>query len=138
MKHNEELNALLMEFHEKFSSWEHGVVRGKPLTLAQIHAMEMLGHHGRLTMKELAEKMGVTTGSLTVLVDRLEKKGIVERQPHESDRRSIRLGMTAKGKQLAADHHALHLGLTRELTAGLSPEETEQLTSLLKKMLPHF
>jgi len=138
VKHNAELTSLLVEFHEKFTSWEQGVVHGKPLTLAQIHAMEMLGNHGRLTMKELAEKMGVTTGSLTVLVDRLEKKGIVERQPHESDRRSIRLGMTDRGEQLAAEHHALHLGLTRELTAGLSSEETEQLARLLKKMLPNF
>jgi DNA-binding MarR family transcriptional regulator len=138
MQHDEDLTSLLVEFHEKFSSWEHGVVRGKPLTLQQIHAMEILCAHGRLTMKELAEKMGVTTGSLTVLVDRLEKKGIVERQPHESDRRSIRLGMTAKGEQLAAEHHDLHLSLTRELTACLSPEETNQLINLLRKMLPFF
>jgi DNA-binding MarR family transcriptional regulator len=138
MKHNKELNSLLVEFHEKFASWEHSVVRGKPLTVSQMHAMEMLGNHGRLTMKELAEKMGVTTGSLTVLVDRLEKKGIVERQPHESDRRSIRLGMTAQGERLAAEHHALHLSLTQELTAGLTTEEMEQLAGLLKKMLPNF
>jgi hypothetical protein len=41
-EHDEELTSLLVEFHEKFASWEHGVVRGKPLTLQQIHAMEIL------------------------------------------------------------------------------------------------
>ena len=138
MDPHEALTTLLVEFHEKFASWEHAVVRGKPLTLAQMHAMEMLHNHGRLAMKELAEKMGVTTGSLTVLVDRLERKGLVERMPHESDRRSIRLGMTARGERLARGHHKLHLGLTRELTAGLAHEEIEQLTRLLGKMLPRF
>lgn len=39
-------------------------------------------------MKELAERLGVTTGTLTVAVDKLEKPGLVERKPHDTDRRS--------------------------------------------------
>ena len=76
------LNHLIIEFYEKLSSWEHAIVRGHELTLAQMHIIEILGLHQALRMKELAEKMGVTTGSLTVVVDKLVQKEIVRRIPH--------------------------------------------------------
>ncbi len=138
MEQIEELSKLLVEFFEKFSSWETGVVRGKPLTLSQIHAVEILNSQGALKMKELAEKMGVTTGTLTVLVDRLEKAGLVERRPHETDRRSIRVLLTDKGLSLAQEHHKLHRRLTQELTSSMSKEEISSLVGHLKKMLGAF
>ncbi|MFW5730752.1 MAG: MarR family winged helix-turn-helix transcriptional regulator [Desulfonatronovibrionaceae bacterium] len=138
MKQIEELSKLLVEFYEKFSSWEHGVVRGEPLTLSQMHTVEILSAQGALAMKELAEKMGITTGTLTVLVDRLEEAGMVERKPHETDRRSIRVQLTEKGRAHARDHHKLHNHLTRELTSDMSPEEMEALAGCLRKMLVNF
>ena len=54
------LTQLIVEFYEKLSSWEHCVVRDKGLTLPQVHALEILGSHKALRMKELAEKMGKT------------------------------------------------------------------------------
>ncbi|MFO7785449.1 MAG: MarR family transcriptional regulator [Desulfatiglandales bacterium] len=138
MEQIEELSKLLVEFFEKFSSWETGVVRGKPLTLSQIHAVEILNSQGVLKMKELAEKMGVTTGTLTVLVDRLEKAGLVERRPHETDRRSIRVLLTDRGLSIAQEHHKLHRRLTQELTSSMSKEEISSLVGHLKKMLGSF
>ena len=64
----------IVEFYEKLSSWEHEVVRGSDLTPNQMHAIEIVGHEKSLRMKELAERLGVTTGTLTVTVDRLEQK----------------------------------------------------------------
>jgi len=74
-------------------------------------------------MKDLAKKMGVTTGTLTVMVDRLEQQGILHRQVHETDRRSYLIALTEKGQGLFAEHHQYHLRLTEEITATLSPEE---------------
>jgi len=54
------------------SSWEHAVVKESGLTPVQMHAIEILGHQESLRMKELAHKLGVTTGTLTVMIDRLE------------------------------------------------------------------
>lgn len=134
----DELTEVLVEFYEKLSSWEHSVSRGKGLTLPQLHAIEILGLHGGLTMKELAEKTGVTTGSLTVLVDGLEGKGLVERQPHERDRRSIRVRLTEAGRLRSQDHHKLHRQLTQEIVAAFEPDETAQLAALLRKALDRF
>jgi DNA-binding MarR family transcriptional regulator len=130
----ERLSDLLIEFYEKLSSWEQAVVRDTPLTLPQMHTLEILGQHPPLRMKELAAKMGVTTGTLTVNVDRLEKQGLVARIPHENDRRSILVALTPAGEGLFREHHEHHLHLTRELQAALSPEETEQFASILAKL----
>ena len=138
MNQIEELSKLLVEFYEKFSSWEHGVVRGEPLTLSQMHTVEILSSQGALKMKELAEKMGITTGTLTVLVDRLEDAGMVERKPHETDRRSIRVLLTEKGLVYAREHHKLHNRLTQELISDMTQEEMEGLAGCLRKMLTNF
>jgi DNA-binding MarR family transcriptional regulator len=130
----EQLSDLLIEFYEKLSSWEQAVVRDTPITLPQMHTLEILGQQPPLRMKELAAKMGVTTGTLTVGIDRLEKQELVTRIPHESDRRSILVALTEAGRELYLEHHAHHLHLTREIEAALTPEETEQLASILTKL----
>lgn len=132
------LARTIVEFYEKLSNWEHEVVRDSDLTPGQMHAIEIIGHENSLRMKELAEKLGVTTGTLTVTVDRLEKKGLIERRPHETDRRSYRVVLTATGQAHFTRHHQFHLELTEELVAGLSPEELECFEMVLGKVLSKF
>jgi DNA-binding MarR family transcriptional regulator len=130
----EHLSDLIIEFYEKLSSWEQAVVRDTAITLPQMHTLEILGQQSPLRMKELAAKMGVTTGTLTVGVDRLEKQGLVARIPHETDRRSILVTLTEAGQELYQEHHTHHLHLTRELQSALTPEEAEQLRTILAKL----
>ena len=134
----EELTDRLIEFYERFSSWEHSVVRGKGLTLPQMHTIEILGVHQGLRMKELAQKMGVTTGTLTVLVDRLVDKGIVVRIPHATDRRSSVVALTRKGEARFAEHHKLHLALTSEIADALGPDDAPRFSDMLRRVLERF
>jgi DNA-binding MarR family transcriptional regulator len=133
-----ELARNIVEFYEKLSSWEHEVVRGSDLTPGQMHAIEIIGHEKSLRMKELAEKLGVTTGTLTVSVDRLEQKGLIERKPHETDRRSYRVVLTDTGKKHFAKHHEFHLKLTEEIVATLTPDELESFELVLGKVVSQF
>jgi len=135
---NERFTRFLIAFYDKFSSWEHGVVKESGLTLPQMHTLEILGTDGDLRMTELAGKMGVTTGSLTVLVDRLERGGFVGRKPHETDRRSIRVGLTAEGERLFREHHKLHAQLTQEILCALSPEEASLFAAMLDRITGCF
>jgi DNA-binding MarR family transcriptional regulator len=128
----------IVEFYEKLSSWEHEVVRGSDLTPNQMHAIEIIGHEKSLRMKELAEKLGVTTGTLTVTVDRLEHKGLIERQPHETDRRSYRVVLTPDGKKHFKKHHEFHVKLTEEIVSALTPEELECFNVVLGKVVQQF
>lgn len=132
------LSQLLLEFYEKMSSWEHAVVKASGLSPAQMHAVEIIGHHGSLQMKDLALRIGVTTGTLTVMIDRLESMGLVKRTPHASDRRSYNTRLTAEGRHHYEDHHQRHLELTRDLTAALTVGETQQFIFSLEKLLERF
>jgi len=129
------LSHQLVEFYEKMSSWEHDVVKNSGLSTAQMHAIEIVGHAVSLRMKELAGKMGVTTGTLTVMVDRLEEQGLLQRIPHEKDRRSWLVELTDKGRMHFHQHHQYHLRLTEEITAALSAEEQEIFGVLLAKII---
>lgn len=129
------LSHQLVEFYEKFSSWEQAVVKSSGLSTAKMHTIEIIGHSGSLRMKELAKKMGVTTGTLTVMVDRLEKESLLRRQAHETDRRSYLIVLTEKGEKLFEEHHQFHLGLTKEVTALLSAEEQKQFSVILEKII---
>lgn len=138
MADTEKLTHLIVEFYEKLSSWEHCVVRDKGLTLPQMHSLEILGIHAALRMKELAEKMGVTTGTLTVMIDRLEKSGLVRRRPHATDRRSILVELTDAGHELFREHDALHHQLTEDITSTFDADERTRLAAMLKKMNREF
>ena len=129
------LSHQLVEFYEKISSWEQDVVKHSGLSTAQMHAIEIVGHTVSLRMKELAGKMGVTTGTLTVMVDRLEEQGLLKRMPHETDRRSWLVELTEKGQEVFAQHHQHHLRFIEEITATLSGEEQELFRVILEKIV---
>lgn len=125
----------MIELYDKVSSWEHSVVKDSGLSPAQMHTIEIIGHRKNLRMKELAEKLGVTTGTLTMSVDKLEKLGLVQRKPHDTDRRSYFVVLTDKGEKMFEEHHRFHEDFTREVSAELSNDELETLTKLLDKIL---
>ena len=132
------LSRQFMEFYDKLSSWEYSVVKESGLSPAQMHTIEVIGHHQDMMMKELADRLGVTTGTLTVAVDRLEKLGMVIRRPHEHDRRSWIVALTDDGKAMFEQHNSFHETFTREISHELSDEELETMSrymdSILKRM----
>ncbi|MFT6924572.1 MAG: DNA-binding MarR family transcriptional regulator [Psychromonas sp.] len=138
MKEIEKLNHSIIEFYDKFSSWEQSVVRDKHFSLAQTHTIEVLGSHGAMRMKELASRLGITTGTLTVQVDKLVNAGFIERRPHHSDRRSILVDLTDTGQSFYREHDDLHLTLTQDITANLDENERAILLKCLLKMNTEF
>lgn len=133
-----ELSHMLVELYDKMSSWENDMVRGTGLTLQQVHTIEVLGANGDMKMKDLAAKMGITTGTMTINIDKLEKTGYVERKPNEQDRRSTFVGLTDTGRELFRSHDDMHLILTKDITASMDDEERTELKKLLSKLLDGF
>lgn len=132
------LSQLLTEFYDKMSSWEQSVVKETGYSLAQVHTVEVLGCHGALRMKELAEKLGITTGTLTVQVDKLVAAKLIERCPHPEDRRAIVVRLTKQGTKLHEQHNQLHHDLVRDLTQDMTAEEESALIACLKKINREF
>jgi DNA-binding MarR family transcriptional regulator len=79
------LSHQFAEFYDKIASWEQSIVKDSGLSPAQMHTVEVIGHNQGVRMKELADRPDVTTGTLTVGIDRLDKMGLVARKPHKTD-----------------------------------------------------
>jgi DNA-binding MarR family transcriptional regulator len=130
----DDLNHELFTFFNGFSSWENSVIKTSDLTVSEAHAIEILGTYGQMKMKNLAQYLGVTTGTTTVTVDRLEKKDYARRESVKEDRRVHLITLTEKGQHAFAEHHQYHSNLTEQILAVLSNEENEQLIKILKKI----
>ncbi|WP_434510461.1 MarR family winged helix-turn-helix transcriptional regulator [Desulfitobacterium sp. AusDCA] len=130
----EKLTNELLVFFNGFSSWENSIVRTSDLTVSEAHALEVLGEHEKINMKSLAQKLGVTTGTTTVTVDRLEKKDLAKRESTEEDRRVNLIALTESGKKAFEEHHNYHMQLTKQMVSVLSEDEMGQFLRILKKI----
>ncbi|MFA6338230.1 MAG: MarR family transcriptional regulator, partial [Saccharofermentanales bacterium] len=68
------------------------------LSIAELHTLDAIGPYEARTMTETANDLGITTGTLTVAIDRLLKKGYVTRDRDTVDRRIVRISLTKNGK----------------------------------------
>jgi DNA-binding MarR family transcriptional regulator len=86
-------------------------------------------------MGELSTVLGLAKSSLTGLVDRSERNGLVRREPDPQDTRAVRVALTARGRRLAAEFYAETCRRIDRLPAGLSPAERGTLASLLGRVV---
>jgi MarR family transcriptional regulator, 2-MHQ and catechol-resistance regulon repressor len=97
--------------------------------------LEALLHKGPLPVNEIGKKVMLTSGSITVAVDRLETKGLVERRAHGTDRRARIVHLTKEGRKLITRAYADHAAdMERLASASLTRPEREKLIGLLKKI----
>lgn len=97
--------------------------------------LEALLHKGPLPVNEIGKKVLLTSGSITVAVDRLEQKGLVERRAHGSDRRARMVHLTKDGRKLITRAYAQHATDMEQLArASLTAKERANLIRLLKKI----
>ena len=96
--------------------------------------LEALLHKGVLPVNEIGKKVLLTSGSITVAVDRLEAKGLVERRASADDRRARIVHLTREGRKLITRAYAEHAADMEHLASELSAAERATLIRLLKKI----
>jgi MarR family 2-MHQ and catechol resistance regulon transcriptional repressor len=97
--------------------------------------LEALLHKGPLPINEIGKKVLLTSGSITVAVDRLETKGLVERRAHGTDRRARIVHLTKEGRKLITRAYRDHAADMERLASGsLTKSERKTLIRLLKKI----
>jgi len=91
---------------------------------------------GKCTLAaELAREYGIDASAVTRLVDRLEKRGLLQRVRSSEDRRAVHLALTPEGLAIAARMPAIFRSVTQHLSAGFTPEEVGFLKSMLRRIL---
>lgn len=104
------------------------------LTVSQFGALEALYHLGPLHQNQLAEKILKSSGNLTLVIDNLEKRDLVQRQRDPADRRYVIVHLTDNGRSLIAAIFPRHVATVMEEFAVLTPAEQEQLAALCRKI----
>ncbi|HEX3392061.1 MAG TPA: MarR family transcriptional regulator [Solirubrobacteraceae bacterium] len=87
-----------------------------------------------ISQQALAEHLHTQPSRVVTMVDALEQRGLIERQPNPDDRRARELYMTEKGRKVLRSAFALAGELERRLCGGLSESEREQLLELLHRV----
>ncbi|POB10043.1 MAG: HTH domain-containing protein [Sulfobacillus thermosulfidooxidans] len=90
--------------------------------------------HSSLTISELAERLNISSPGVTQMIDKLQAEGIVARHSPVGDQRTVCVTLTETGRQVLHIAEAAFLTRVQSLLKPLSPEEQENLLTLLKKI----
>jgi MarR family transcriptional regulator, 2-MHQ and catechol-resistance regulon repressor len=104
------------------------------LTSGEFGILESLYHKGPTLLGEVQRRILVSSGGITYLVDRLEKKGLVERRDCPGDRRARYAALTPQGEALIERIFPAHGHCLEHALSGLSGEEQEQAITLLRRL----
>ena len=118
--------ALTPELVEVYA--RHGLGEGDFDVLATLRRQ---GHPYALTPSQLVERTMVTSGAVSKRVDRLAERGLVVRRPRLSDRRSVMVALTTKGRRVIDAAMEEHVANEARLLDGLDPAERAALGALL-------
>jgi MarR family transcriptional regulator, 2-MHQ and catechol-resistance regulon repressor len=104
------------------------------LNLTEFAVLEVLLHKKTLRIGEIGDRVLLTTGSMTYVIDKLERRGLLKRVMCETDRRAIYAELTDEGRALIEMVFPEHAQTIRALMEGVTLEEKEQVITLLKRL----
>jgi MarR family transcriptional regulator, 2-MHQ and catechol-resistance regulon repressor len=120
-----------VEHHSVTDIERHG------LTVGEFGILESLFHKGPMLLGEVQRRILVSSGGITYLVDRLEKRGLVERRDCPTDRRARYAALTPDGERLIAEIFPSHARCLEHALSGLTAEEKEEAIVLLRRLGRH-
>ncbi len=124
----------LMRAAESITHRTHQHLSATGLTLSQFAVLEALYHLGPLSQKDIGEKILRSSGNITMVIDNLEKRKLVQRKRHKVDRRYFIVHLTTQGKKMIGDIFPRHAAVIATEMGVLSAGEQKTLSKLCKKL----
>ncbi len=118
------LRMALREYLGAADAFDEQVAHRLGIGRADLRCLDLLERRGMMTAGELAEAAGMSTGSMTFVLDRLERAGLVARRRDTRDRRRVLVEVVPAGNERA---FGLHLALVMELRGLVARYRTEEL-----------
>ena len=109
-------------------------IRSYGINPTEFAVLELLLHKGDQPIQKIGDKVLLASSSITYVVDKLEKKNLLERKPCPKDRRVTYASITEKGNELMSDIFPKHQEAVQKIFGGLNDEEKEWMTQHLKKL----
>ncbi len=131
----EKMTSTLVEFCERFYGWEASVAKLGRLSAPQLRTICVIGRNEDIRMKDIADRMELTTGTVTVMIDRLQVMGLVERCRNENDRRSYKILLSERGRAYYEEHRKRQKELVRKLALKISDSDREVCERVLENFM---
>jgi len=121
-----------VRLQQRLSTAVAGELRTIGLSIPQFDVLSTLTEREGMTQQELAERLYVTKGNVSGLIDRMVDAGLVERRPIPGDRRSHALHLTARGRELAEQGIALQRSYVEATLGRLAPDDVAELDRIVR------
>ena len=128
-----EIFQLIELVEKKLKQIQRETIKATQLTPPQYVVLTLLWEKDGRPFKELAAATHCSRATMTGIIDTLEKKELVTREPNPADRRSLLVRLTVQGQSLQYSTPSLDR-IFRSCCVGLRPDEARQLSRLLKKL----
>jgi MarR family 2-MHQ and catechol resistance regulon transcriptional repressor len=124
----------LMRAAESITARVHKHLSSVGLTVSQFGVLEAIYHLGPLTQRDLGQKILRSSGNITMVIDNLEKRGLVRRERDTSDRRFFIVHLTDEGQELIRKIFPSHAALITSEMSVLDSTDQKTLGDLCKKV----
>lgn len=128
----------LIKLHSHLWRTEWSKDNPQDISLSQLQTLDTLASEGPKSSSYLSQLIGVTSGGMTVISDKLVRLGLVQRMNDENDRRVVKLEITDKGHEVLRDIQVKRLALMEKMYHQLDPEEFQQLLRIYRKLLSDY
>lgn len=138
---NSTLNEVLVKLFRNVNAIEEKAIRTEEyqdVTTNDMHVIEAIGLDTARNMTSVAKTLEVTTGTLTIAVNSLVKKGYVDRVRSEEDRRVVLISLSDRGKKAYLHHQKFHQDMIEAVVGELTEEEQQVLEKTLTKLYAFF
>lgn len=108
------------------------------LSIKEMHIIDSIGIDREPSMSETAKELGITSGTLTIAINNLIRKGYVERRRSKQDRRVVVIKLTDKGIKAYKSHEDFHKDLVVSVLDALSKDEEDILVRVLTNIDEFF
>lgn len=109
-------------------------ISDKSLTISEIHVLREIPGERPKTMSQVAEGLRISVGALTTAMDKLTEKGYVKRFRGRTDRRTMKVMLTPKGRQAYEKHDKFHKDMVDAAIADLNEKERKLLLEALVRI----
>ena len=135
----EQLNEVIVDTYRSILRVEENILKRSDqtdLSISETHMLEAVGKgkDRRRTISELAEVLNITLPSVTVAINKLMKKGYVEKVRGEEDGRIVYVSLTRQGRRIDSAHRYFHESMVRSIIRDMTESEMQALYKGVMKL----
>ena len=135
----EQLNEVIVDTYRSILRVDENILKRSDqtdLSISEIHMLEAVGKgkDRRRTISELAEVLNITLPSVTVAINKLMKKGYVEKVRGEEDGRIVYVSLTRQGRRIDSAHRYFHESMVRSIIRDMTESEMQALYKGVMKL----